>query len=69
MQVPPVVVHVLRIRRGRHLGSPRGPLLAGQPRGFQKAGVVEHVTHVVAHPRWIALCLLRTALELHGDGC
>jgi hypothetical protein len=68
LQVTQVVVQVLSRRRGRPLVSPRCPMLAGQPLGFAKEVVVDHVTHVVAHHRWRALCLLRNALEVHGDG-
>ena len=68
MQGPQGVVQVRRLRRGRHLVYPRCPLLAGPPRGCQKAVLVAHVTHVVAPHRWRALCLWRHALELPGDG-
>jgi hypothetical protein len=68
MQVPQVVVQVLSIRRGRHRVYPRCTLLAGQPIGFSKEVVVDHVNHLVAHHLWIALCLVRNALEFHGDG-
>jgi hypothetical protein len=68
MQVPQGVVQVLSRRRGRHLGYPRGTLLAGQLLGFPQDGLVDHVKHGVAHHRWIAWGLLRHSLELHGYG-
>jgi hypothetical protein len=68
MQVPQVVVQVLSILRGRHLVYPRCTMLAGQPIGFQKEGMVDQVKHVVEHHLWIALCLLRNFLEFHGYG-
>src|SRR5438552_11563898 len=68
MQVTQVVVQGLSILRGRHLVYPRGTLLAGPSRGFSKEVWVDQVQHVVAHHRWRALCLLRNALEFHGDG-
>jgi hypothetical protein len=68
MQVPEVVLQVLSVLRGRYLVYPRGTVLAGQPIGFQKEVVVDQVQHVVEHHCWIALCLLRNALEFPGYG-
>jgi hypothetical protein len=68
MQVPEVVLHVLSILRGRHLVYPRSTLLTGQTIGFSQKVPVDQMQHVVEHHRWIALCLLRNALELPGYG-
>ena len=49
---------------------PRGTLLAGLPRGFQKNVLVDHVQHVVAHHRWIALAccaMLWSFMETVGE--
>jgi hypothetical protein len=68
VEVPAVVVQVLRLLLGRDLVAPRCTALTGLSISFQQERSVTHVQHVGAPHRRIALGLLGNALELHGDG-
>ena len=67
VQVPEVVVEVLSLRLGRHLLHPRCTVFTGLSLGCQQERTGNHVQHLVAPHRWIALGLLGHALECHGD--
>jgi hypothetical protein len=68
MQVPQGGLPVRGILLRRDVVHAWGPALLGLVSGFQDARLVDHVQHVVAHPRRRAPGLLGNALELQGDG-
>ena len=67
VQVPKVLVQVLGVLLRRDLIHAWGTALLGLAIGFQHAISINQVTPIVAHHLRIALGLLGTSLEFHGD--